>query len=87
MNPANLPKVAAARPVALELEAGDYWWCACGLSEEQPMCDGSHKGSGMAPKKFTVAEKQKVWLCQCKHTGDSPFCDGTHNKLPAPAAA
>jgi len=79
----SLPKVAFPQPVAVDLEAGDYWWCACGLSAHQPMCDGSHKGSGLGPAKFTLTEKKKVWLCQCKHTGNSPFCDGSHSKLPA----
>ena len=23
-------------PYAMELEAGDYYWCACGLSKKQP---------------------------------------------------
>ena len=28
----------------IEVEAGkSYWWCACGRSKTQPICDGSHK--------------------------------------------
>jgi CDGSH-type Zn-finger protein len=27
--------------VAVE-QGKDYWWCACGLSKAQPVCDGSH---------------------------------------------
>ena len=23
-----------------------YFWCACGLSQKQPFCDGSHKKEG-----------------------------------------
>mgnify|MGYP000885729106 CR=1 FL=1 len=23
-----------------------YFWCACGLSQKQPFCDGSHKKDG-----------------------------------------
>ena len=23
-----------------------YSWCACGLSEKQPFCDGAHKKDG-----------------------------------------
>ena len=77
-----LPKIASRQPVIIELEPGDYWWCACGLSTQQPMCDGSHKGTDYTPVKFSVAEKKKVALCQCKHNKNGPFCDGSHSNLP-----
>jgi CDGSH-type Zn-finger protein len=75
------PKVAQKSPYAVELAPGDYWWCACGMSKRQPFCDGSHKGSGMDPVKFSVTEAQKVWLCGCKHSAGKPFCDGSHSGL------
>ena len=34
------------KPYAVELEAGDHYWCACGLSKKQPFCDGSHATAG-----------------------------------------
>jgi CDGSH iron-sulfur domain-containing protein 3 len=76
-----LPKIYDKQPVALELPAGDHWWCACGLSGHQPSCDGSHKGTGLGPKKFTLTEPKKVWLCNCKHSKNPPFCDGSHKAL------
>jgi CDGSH-type Zn-finger protein len=79
----SLPNIAAREPIAVELEPGDHWWCACGLSAHQPMCDGSHKGTGFGPQKFTLTEKKKVWLCRCKHSNNKPFCDGSHKSLPA----
>ncbi len=39
-----------------------------GLSEAQPFCDGSHKGSGLAPMKYSVEKAGDYWLCACKHT-------------------
>ncbi|ANV88430.1 MULTISPECIES: CDGSH iron-sulfur domain-containing protein [Cyanophyceae] len=75
------PTIAAKKPMTLELEAGDYFWCACGKSADQPFCDGSHKGTEFKPQKFTLEEKKKVTLCLCKHTQDAPFCDGSHAKL------
>jgi CDGSH-type Zn-finger protein len=75
------PKIAQKTPYALELVAGNYWWCACGRSANQPFCDGSHKGTDFTPRKFTLAEPTKVWLCGCKHSGNAPFCDGTHRTL------
>jgi CDGSH-type Zn-finger protein len=75
------PKIAQTSPYAVELAPGDYWWCACGQSRRQPFCDGSHKGGGISPLKFSVTEAQKVWLCGCKHSAGKPFCDGSHSKL------
>jgi CDGSH iron-sulfur domain-containing protein 3 len=71
---------ARKSPYAFAAEAGrEYWWCACGKSRSQPLCDGSHRGSGVTPVPFTASQDGEVWLCGCKRTGTKPFCDGTHN--------
>jgi len=75
------PVIAQKEPYVMELEAGDYFWCACGRTKNQPFCDGSHQGTGIEPVPFTLAAKTKVWLCGCRHTGTPPFCDGTHKTL------
>ncbi len=79
--PMSEPVIAQRKPYVMELEAGEYWWCACGRSKDQPFCDGSHKGTDFEPVRFELKEKTKVWLCGCKHTADPPFCDGAHKKL------
>lgn len=75
------PHIAKREPAGLTLHPGTYFWCACGLSEKQPFCDGHHKGTEFHPHKLVIAETQEVWLCQCKHTHTPPFCDGTHKTL------
>ncbi len=75
------PVIAAREPAVLELEPGTYYWCACGRSQDQPFCDGSHQGTGIEPLAFEITEKKQVALCQCKHTATPPWCDGSHQKL------
>ena len=73
------PKASA--PIEVQLEAGkQYYWCSCGLSKNQPFCDGSHKGTDFEPKAFSVDETKSFWLCACKKTANAPFCDGAHSK-------
>ncbi|MFD0860894.1 CDGSH iron-sulfur domain-containing protein [Sungkyunkwania multivorans] len=75
------PKRAGDAPIALDLKAGKrYSWCSCGLSKEQPLCDGSHKGTNFTPILYKCPEDETKWFCTCKATNGQPFCDGTHNK-------
>jgi CDGSH-type Zn-finger protein len=74
-------KVAQKMPYVMDVEPGRYAWCSCGHSSKQPYCDGSHKGSGMAPIIEEVTEAKKVAWCGCKASGNGPFCDGAHAKL------
>lgn len=76
------PKLAEKNPIAVELEPGIYWWCACGESSKQPFCDGSHKAKAeFRPLSFEIEDKKKVWLCACKRTKNQPYCDGSHKDL------
>lgn len=82
MSDQSVPIIAAKSPAMIDLEKGkSYAWCACGLSKNQPFCDGSHAGTGLTPVKFTADKDGKAALCQCKATGNKPFCDGTHAQL------
>jgi CDGSH-type Zn-finger protein len=76
------PKCAQKEPYAVDVTAGKkYAWCACGLSANQPFCDGSHSGTGMVPLVITAEKSETVYFCGCKATKTPPFCDGTHNSL------
>jgi CDGSH-type Zn-finger protein len=75
------PKIVQKAPFVLELKAGTYYWCACGLSARQPFCDSSHRTTDFVPEKFEITETSKVALCGCKHTKNKPKCDGTHKSL------
>ena len=75
------PQIAEKSPAVMDLEAGTYWWCACGLSKKQPFCDGSHKGTDFSPVELVFEEKKRVALCQCKHSKNIAFCDGSHKNL------
>ncbi len=76
------PVVAQKSPFGADVEAGkSYWWCACGRSQSQPYCDGSHKGTGFSPEEFRAEKTGTVWFCGCKHTNESPLCDGSHKTV------
>ncbi|OGW83401.1 MAG: glutamate synthase [Omnitrophica bacterium RIFCSPHIGHO2_02_FULL_51_18] len=70
-------------PFKMEVQPGDYFWCACGESEKQPYCDGSHarKNTGMHPVKVMIDSPKTVAWCGCKESKNKPFCDGTHRTL------
>lgn len=72
---------ADTKPIIVRLEPGTYYWCACGRSQNQPYCDGSHAGTGLGPISFTLTNEAKVSLCTCKRSNQGPFCDGAHKAL------
>ena len=75
------PIIFQKLPMVQKAEPGKYWWCACGRSKSQPFCDGSHKGTGLAPRPVEIAEAKTVAWCACKHSKNAPFCDGTHSRV------
>ncbi len=76
------PIVAQEVPYMFEVEAGrNYLWCACGRSKKQPICDGSHSGTGITPIIYEAEATKTVLFCGCKASRKKPICDGSHNRL------
>lgn len=75
--------ITRRKPYYAELEQGRrYFWCACGRSQNQPYCDGSHTGTGIIPMPYRAqADGEEVLFCGCRQTSTAPFCDGSHNSL------
>jgi CDGSH-type Zn-finger protein/mannose-6-phosphate isomerase-like protein (cupin superfamily) len=77
------PLIANRKGYYYEVKAGKrYLWCACGRSQSQPFCDGSHAGTEFLPVVFKAERDEDVIFCGCKQTGTGPFCDGAHSNLP-----
>ena len=76
------PLIAQNAPYPVEVGEGKtYFWCTCGRSQRQPFCDGSHKGTGFEPMKYTADKSKKLFFCGCKHSAKPPLCDGSHTRL------
>ena len=75
------PVRASDGPIGVKVEEGkQYFWCACGKSDNQPFCDGSHRDSDFRPVKYTASANRTVFFCGCKSTKSPPLCDGHHNR-------
>ncbi|MGO0061442.1 CDGSH iron-sulfur domain-containing protein [Brevibacillus fluminis] len=70
------------KPYVIVEEPGLKMYCACGLTEEAPYCDGSHNGkeTGKRPYLVKIEETKTVRVCGCGRSGRLPWCDGTHDK-------
>lgn len=68
------PQIA---PYAVEVVEGRrYVWCSCGLSANQPWCDGSHRDTGFEPIAFVAPVSGTFYMCGCKQSDNKPYCFG-----------
>jgi len=78
----NAPIATQKSPYAVDVKAGEtYYWCACGKSSKQPLCDGTHKGSSFSPVAHVAEKNETVYFCGCRRSKKGAFCDGTHKSL------
>jgi CDGSH-type Zn-finger protein len=78
--PDNLPRA----PYKITVQKDKiYSWCACGFSQNQPFCDGSHKQKAPELKsvKYLAQADGEIYFCGCRKSKITPLCDGTHNCL------
>tara|TARA_Y100000780_G_C13613313_1_gene389429 strand:- start:708 stop:992 length:285 start_codon:yes stop_codon:yes gene_type:complete len=77
------PECPQKKPYSTQVESGkEYHICMCGRSQNQPLCDGSHAGSGLSPRIFKATEDRFIAFCGCKRSADTTGkCDGTHSTL------
>ena len=77
------PACPQKAPYKVKVEKGKtYFWCSCGLSQNQPFCDSSHKKAiKFSPVKYLAKSDKEVFFCGCKITNHPPFCDNSHVKL------
>ncbi len=79
----DLPKIRGYKSLRLLMEPGEYYFCACGLSKNNPFCDGSHRATEtFKPIPVKIRFKQEVKWCDCRRSKDLPFCDNEHRNLP-----
>ena len=77
----NLPKIVQKSPFVVDENGGKKAICSCGLSANNPYCDGSHKGTGFSPEIVEITKDKKVAWCGCKHSSKGSMCDGSHKNL------
>ena len=76
------PVIAQEFPYFQDVEEGkSYKWCACGRSNTQPFCDGSHTGTTFEPVDYVATKTGRVMMCGCKRSKKGAICDGAHNNL------
>ena len=72
------------KPFAIEVKANETKaFCMCGLSNNGPFCDGSHKSTNITPQVVSFDSDKTVYACGCQQSGKRPYCDGTHKNLQA----
>ena len=84
------PVVRSLTPLRIEVEEGKtYFWCACGRSQKEPWCDGSHKVTSIRPVKWVAPKSGIASICACRATRrpGRVLCDGAHATVAAPTDA
>lgn len=85
----SLPVITQKHSYKVEVKKGQkYFWCSCGLSKNQPFCDGAHKEHKnpdgtliMRPVMFEAERDGVVGFCGCRQSKKGALCDGSHKQI------
>lgn len=77
-------KIRGYHSIRMLMEPGEYYFCACGRTENNPFCDGSHlkENTGIDPIPVKIRFKHEVKWCDCRQSKSLPLCDHSHRDLP-----
>jgi|TARA_R110000772_G_scaffold177759_3_gene289227 CDGSH-type Zn-finger protein len=76
------PLRASDTPYATDVEAGQtYYWCSCGKSTKQPLCDGSHQGTEFTPVAYKAEATKQVFSVPAKLVKAAPCVMEAINNL------
>jgi len=66
----------ATGPIEVPAQEKSAWICACGLSQNQPFCDGAHKAckkdGGEQPGKLYVYDKNRTQVARVEDDTPDP---------------
>jgi CDGSH-type Zn-finger protein len=54
--------------ITVSLDSGTHWICTCGLSENFPYCNGSHKATSLQPQKLDLQTPQVVEIAKVQQS-------------------
>ena len=75
------PRIAGYRSKKMDMKPGIYFYCTCGMSKNQPFCNGAHKNTRFKPTKVTIEKNEMIPWCLCKYSDKGHICDGKHREL------
>ncbi len=70
------------KPFPIKVKSQDRKiFCMCGLSQNGPYCDGSHKSTHISPQIVTFEKDATIYACGCGKSKKRPYCDGSHQEI------